>query len=271
MIVSRVSDSHSITFQGEIIVADNTALLEKIRKILARTEESGCTESEAQSAFAHASRLMTEHNLTNADINIGSVEAAWMQGEAVRTGRVSLEMNAAINVIKTYFFVDCYIDRGAGRQFVVKFFGKPENVETAVWTFNALLAACDRLFDDYKHRTRCPQRDRRAFTIGCINGFSSKLKSERDDIERERDASAPIAIGSDGAAARVSGGTSLALRDIAQEIKTAMHEAVPTLKTRPTTFRGVRDSGGAGRAGYEAGKALRLNRGIGGHDRKRIG
>ncbi|MGO9180794.1 MAG: DUF2786 domain-containing protein [Candidatus Limnocylindrales bacterium] len=45
----------------------NEGRVAKIRKILTKTEDAGCTQEEAEAAFALATRLMAEHNLEMSD------------------------------------------------------------------------------------------------------------------------------------------------------------------------------------------------------------
>jgi hypothetical protein len=57
-------------------------IVERIRKILAKTEEAGCTQAESEAAMAMASRLMAEHNLSMSEVTKGG-EAGRREGLSV--------------------------------------------------------------------------------------------------------------------------------------------------------------------------------------------
>ena len=51
------------------------SIIEKIRKLLSKTTENGCTEAEAMSAAAMAVKIMDRHNIVEADVLAGQTEA----------------------------------------------------------------------------------------------------------------------------------------------------------------------------------------------------
>lgn len=80
----------------------NADVIDKIRKILKKTEEAGCTQQEAENAFKLASRLIAEHNLSMAEIEKEDGQAddiSWLEDDALehgyRAGR-SLNLNRSI-------------------------------------------------------------------------------------------------------------------------------------------------------------------------------
>jgi hypothetical protein len=168
------------------------AIIARLRKILSRTTEAGCTPAEAEAAFAMAGRLMAEHELTMDHVQAhgGTDEEAFTTeqgGDDV--ARWSSERDWAAWIVQKYFFVntfrsDRYINgRKVIRQF---FFGTPTNIETARWVYRAVLDAFDRLWADYKRATGAGRADRRAYTLGITRGFMDKLKEERRVLDAER-------------------------------------------------------------------------------------
>jgi len=55
-------------------MSDRRKLIEKVRALLQKTVENGCTEGEAMAAAAKAAELLAQHDLTMTDVEIGSCE-----------------------------------------------------------------------------------------------------------------------------------------------------------------------------------------------------
>jgi len=246
-------------------------VIERVRKILAKTENAGCTQAEAELAFQTASRIMAEHNLDMAEVeqkDEGSV--SWVEEDAFETGRYTLEDNLAYGIVHRHFFVEAFFSfkwvNGKARK-VLRFFGQPHNVETAKWAFNALLDAFDRLFREYRKTSGCPATDRRLFISGVANGFSEKMNDERRAMATERD----LLQG------KVSGSTALAVLDIAKQTNVAFQEAHKSFfkkdgstKGRASSFAAVTGSRSSFEAGQAAGRNLNLNRAIGGSQQRKL-
>lgn len=245
------------------------SLIERVRKILLKTEQAGCTADESEAAFALASRIMAEHNLSMDEVEKREGgEQSWIDDDVMDTGRWSLEDNLAYGIVHRHFFVEGYFSarfvNGKHRK-LLRFFGRPDNVATAKWTFNALLDAFDRLFNEYRARTGAPATDRRIFISGVASGFSQKIEDERKAMEVERD----LMQG------KASGSTALALTGIREQTQLAYkeHHAFAfkkdgTKKSGTTRFASVTGSASAFEAGQRAGQSLNLNRAIGGSQRK---
>jgi len=237
-------------------------VIEKVRKILERTERNNCTSSEAETAFAMASRMMAEHNLSMDEVKSASGGDDWVERGVFETGKWSLENNLVYGIVKEFFFVEgLFTQPNIGKK-TLMFFGKDSNVQVAKWTWNALHAAFDRLWTNYKIINGRPAAERRLYVAGLAKGFTEKLRDEREVIEIERD----IMSGS-------SGGTALALVNVNKETRIAFRKQYPTTSKSKSHFSAVEGDKSTLQAGYEAGKSLNLNRAIGGkvNGRKAIG
>ena len=242
-------------------------VIERVRKLLAKTVENGASQAEAENAFKMASRIMAEHNLDMAEFDDkgnGQDDISWFEQDVFDTARWSLEMNLAYGIVSKYFFIEAHFawvrlsDRRVKRLY---FFGTPTNVEAAKFTFNALLDAFDGLFRDYRKRSRCDASERRIFIAGVAQGFAEKMDEERKAMEIERD----LVQG------KTSGSTALVLASVKDRTVQAYKEAHPDVKETRVTFAATRGSQSALDAGYAAGRSLNLNRALGGDDRKAIG
>ena len=240
-------------------------MIERVRKILSKTEKSGCTPEEAQLAFQKASRIMAEHNLDMSEVEQKEDGSrSWVEDDIVETGRWTLEDNLAYGIVRRHFFVEGFFAgkyaNGKHRK-VLRFFGRPHNVETGKWAFNALHDAFDRLFSEFRKRTGAPASDRRIFVSGVASGFSEKMNEERQAMQIERDL-----VGG-----KASGSTALAVINIADQTRLAYRAAHASFfkadgkqKGRKIQFDEVTGSNSALTAGYVAGRNLSLNRSIGG-------
>ena len=231
----------------------NASLVERLRKLLTKTTEAGCTTAEAESAFAMASRMMAQHNLSMDDVRAASGETceSFMDEPILETGRWSLEDNLVYGIIKEFFFVEGFFTRHSNSK-VFTLFGTSSNVATAKFTWNCLQAAFNRQWMIYKITNRVAASERRMFVTGMAGGFSAKMRDERKAMQMERD----IVRGSQG-------GTSLALRNINAEITKKLQEVHPELQRGNTRTSVANGSQSSLDAGYAAGKSLNINRGVG--------
>jgi Protein of unknown function (DUF2786) len=247
-------------------------VIERVRKILSKTEKSGCTPEEAQLAFQKASRILAEHNLEMADIEQKEAGSeSWTEDDVYESGKWTLEDNLAYGIVRRHFFVEGFFmgkwANGKHRK-VLRFFGRPHNVETGKWAFNALHDAFDRLFGEFRKRTGAPATDRRIFISGVASGFAEKMNEERLAMQIERDL-----VGG-----KSSGSTALAVVSLEEQTTLAYRAAHSSFfkkdgkaKGRASSFDGLTGSNSALAAGYQAGRQLSLNRSLGGSQRKGIG
>ena len=237
-------------------------ILARIRKILKRTEEAGCTTAEAESAFAKASTLMAEHNLTMEQVTVSNSgqSESWVQEEVESVAKWSLEDNLCYGILKEFYFVEAVLENdGSGRKtFCV--FGKPENVEVARYVWGALHRAFDHHWMVYRIVKKASPGDRRLFVSGMARGFSTKLRDEREAQKIERD----LVQGRNGS-------TALALASISDKLAVAFKHNSGNLKTNKSRFADVNGNHSALEAGMEVGKKLNLNKQVEAGRRKAIG
>lgn len=75
----------------------DAGLIARIRKILARTEEAGCTPAEAEAAYGLASNLMAKHNLDQGEVDraSGLGGEGWADEAVFETARWSGDLDRA--------------------------------------------------------------------------------------------------------------------------------------------------------------------------------
>lgn len=238
----------------------NEALIEKVRKLLAKTEGAGCSQAEAESAFKLASRLMAEHNLSMADVEVSGSDDEWADELGFETSVWRLEYTLAYGIVKNFFFVECYFSEHRRGKSKLMFFGKPENVAVAKFTFTALLNAFGRLWSEYRIIHKRPVTERKLFITGVAGGFKQKLTDEREAEAMRRD----IMQGK-------TGGTAIALANINEITLAKYKEAHPGGKASRSNYSEPTGDQSTLKAGFEAGRNLNLNHAIGGASRRSIG
>ena len=153
------------------------SIIEKIKKILAKTIENGCTPEEAATAAAMASKLMEQHQIDMADL----VE----KGEVVRqpidleifyeSKRVDSWIAALANVLCAPFscVVVISMNRGLG------VYGRPDNREAFKATFEWLKNAIHK-----GGKNTCPSNVHgrtwtQSYGLGADAAINARVKEER--------------------------------------------------------------------------------------------
>lgn len=232
-------------------------LIAKIRKILAKTTEAGCTPGEAEIAMGTVTRLLDKHNLTMAQVLDATKpsDEVYCDEFTFTTGRWSAIHNLAYGIVVEFCHVHGYFTYSKGNQRKVKhlyLFGLRDNVETARFMFTSLLANFDHLWDYYRARTCADVKDKFSFMSGVAAGFSAKMRAERESF----------AIEEDDAQHLQSGSTALVLQSVAERTKKAYKTRYPDMKNVNINYQ-VQDRSSEVRAdGYRVGQRLTLRRNL---------
>jgi len=221
--------------------ADSERMLARVHKLLALAESANVHE--AESAMAHANRLLLAHNLDLARLGERRGYVARTVGQA--HARVGLGAKLIGCILRDFFFVEClwigtYDAIGDRNLTQLEIMGEPTNVELAHYVHDFLHAALERLWRGA--RTDLGRGDvatRRAFIGGVLTGFSDKLRAERR-AQAERGL---VWVGD---------------RDLKDWYR-ARHPRIAALPSAGWS------AGQAHDAGRRAGGELRLHRGIGSH------
>ncbi len=228
-------------------------VVDRVKKLLARTTEANCTQAEADSAFEMATRLIAKHNLDMTRVTAKPADESFVELEAFRTGRWSLQHNMAFNIASEFCFVKglfTYTPGNYRRHKILLLFGTQTNVESARYMFLALVEAMDNLFQHYRIRTGHAATEKRSFTEGVAAGFSAKMRQGQQKLALEQDEAEHIQ----------SGGTALALRNITEQTAVAYKKRHPNLKTSHTNFGGQTGSSSSYNEGYRQGQNLNLRK-----------
>lgn len=156
----------------------------KVRALLTKTVENGCTEAEAMAATAAAQRLMEEYDLTFKDVE----EEVKADRYGVR--RLSIQSNPYGDRIAVavcaYFGCRVWGDRD-GKSYCV--FGSQTDTQMAVQMISLLSLA---IMGEAERYMRSPGRDRgvhgRSAKASFLAGISRRLNERLREMKADRDA-----------------------------------------------------------------------------------
>lgn len=160
-------------------------VIERIRKLLAMSEENGATEAEAVSAVMMAQRLMSENDVEDWELHSSDeqpIETARSE-PATRRWRWKLAETVASNFRCRYYQSASYErERGFERTTRMVFYGYKTDAQAAAIAFDYLYKIGDKL------GKRCASRAYRehgysdgaynGFVVGFVNGVAGELEKQ---------------------------------------------------------------------------------------------
>jgi hypothetical protein len=185
--------------EGIGVMADRSSVIEKIKAMLSKTEERGCTLEEELSALAKARAWIDTHEISDDELQLSREEKAILHNESEADARDTHEIKWQLcRGVGHYCNVQIYRDRSkAGLSFV----GFRSNIDLATWLLDHLAdfvheelfkLLLDCLAPDGKERKEVI----RSFVIGCTERISARLieMCERPKTERSKSGKALAVI-----------------------------------------------------------------------------
>jgi hypothetical protein len=243
---------------------DRARILIKLRALLAKTVDNGCTEAEALSAAEKASAIMEEYDLSYTDVEQVRTERFGARrrpfGKGTSRRRSYHEATMCHHSISKLF--DCRAWYSSGD---LVFFGSEHDSEAAHYMADVCRVAMDSEFARY---LASPARDRsyhgRTLRTAFMTGMARRISARLDEMKAQRENRAKIHAQATGNALVV-----VAKREIVTEkYEIFARETNHKLRGRVGSGRSIR-SHGAYEAGKSAGDRVALNPAIGG-TRKQI-
>lgn len=150
------------------------SMLDKIRALMAKTTQNGCTEAEALAALAKARAMMDAYEVTEADLKLSREEAAILRKEPPGSRDPHKIKNyLGMAVAK---FCDCEVWRGADG---LVFCGLPSDARFATWLMDHLAAYVQHELAAHLIGCIAPKGDRRlvikSFVIGCTTRIAKRI------------------------------------------------------------------------------------------------
>lgn len=147
-------------------------LIAKIKALLSKTVENGCTEAEAMAALAVARRMMDQHEIDATDIAFGGESVT--EEVKVKTDFEKIRDHLATPV---GFFCGCQTWK-RGMSDTIVFCGLQSEALFAHWLLDMLDDFVLRELDAYTlaNRRRLTRWERSSFIVGCTSRIAQRLR-----------------------------------------------------------------------------------------------
>lgn len=171
--------------------ANRDNLLKKIKALMSKTIENGCTEAEAMTALAMAQVMMDAYDVTEADLQDTKSESAIK--DTMKDMRDPHHIRANLTKrISEFTNTKCYRHEFKSQKWRYHFIGLASDVEFAMWLTETLTMFVQKELKNYiwmNSYTSLPPREKRmiimGFVIGCcrrINERLSELMDKSDEV-----------------------------------------------------------------------------------------
>jgi len=242
------------------------SVVEKIRKLLALASDLNDSKEQAEMAMKKAKELATSYQVDLACIQV--FENKKNEEEIEKSEEISLGKRKSVcqkfitSILQQHFNVKVIYFGGRRSGQDIVFVGKRSDIEIATYVQSFLNQEFMRLWQRYHKTTPYSQvKDRNSFFWGLYNGLSDKLKQG----EEEAKTSAFDSLATKRSATEVEQVKScmaLTLVNDTERLKDAVKNMFGRLRTVRYYTRSTHN-GSAREAGYNQGKQISLNRGIG--------
>jgi hypothetical protein len=148
-------------------------MLDKIRALLSKTTENGCTEEEYLAALAKARALMDAYDITEADLELTKEEGVVLRKERTGTDPHHIKWNMSSTVGQ---FCDCTAWRDRDGKLV--FLGLASDTQFATWLLDHLAAFVLTELADHLMGDIAIGMPRRKVINGFVDGITGRI-SER--------------------------------------------------------------------------------------------
>jgi predicted SprT family Zn-dependent metalloprotease len=231
-------------------IGNESSVVTKIRKLMAKGQCEGATEAEAETFMKKAQSMMSIHNLTSVEVMgtekvfvrrpVGGMHKRfpmWL----FRLGDLVCS-NYQVEQIRTYAY-----DRNGTFYRYLELFGEPHNIAVAEYVFHVVMSQGESLYEKHKKDPNRPKQWRKltkaSFMGGLIDGYCSTLSCSRaDNVLAQTDEDTALILANDAI------------------LKERYSRQYPNV--RQTSSSGPKGSGWG--AGNKAGKGLNVRSGLNG-------
>src|SRR5262249_43973654 len=120
------------------MMIEREKLLGKIRALLAKTMENGCSEGEALAAIEKANAIIAAHEVSEAELNLTKEEKAILRREPLETKDPHLIKYRLIYAVSR--FCGCRAWRSEPGSRAITFCGLPSDAQLGTWLLDTLAA-----------------------------------------------------------------------------------------------------------------------------------
>jgi hypothetical protein len=156
-----------------------TELLHKIRSLLAKTVQCGCTESEALAALTKGRAMMDAHCVTEGELNLTKEEKAVLRREP--SGSKDPHRTKWLLLSSVARFCGCRAWRTAHER-ALTFCGLPSDSRFATWLLDALSAFVLAELTNFLMDADPGKEDRREAIRSFVTGATERINQRLDDL-----------------------------------------------------------------------------------------
>jgi len=156
----------------------NTKVIETLKKLMARAE-GNANENEARICIMKAQKLMAEHNINMAEINLKNEKEDVIQDGVGSVGRTSWwEKQLSTIIAKNFKVYNFIMHKGNGTQVV--FMGRQTDVEIAKISFEFTESAIKRLAKTYVYKNGGGVGTKNDYIKGFLQGLQAQFVEQVD-------------------------------------------------------------------------------------------
>lgn len=160
------------------------SLLRKIRALMAKTIDNGCSEAEAMSALSMAQAMMDAYNVTDEDLAETKAESAIK--ETMKDMRDPHHIRSYLTVrISEFTNTKCYRHEFKSQKWKYNFVGLPSDVEFAMWLTETLTMFVQKELKNYiwsNDYTSLPPNVKRPIIIGFVSGCARRINERLNEL-----------------------------------------------------------------------------------------
>lgn len=232
-------------------MSDQTAIHDRILKLLNMTEENGCTEDEAETALRMAAGLMARHGINEDQIN---ARAGQSKRSATRKRYSSRLQNHQVILAQAAAVIyGCEVWTYSGGKFGIEFVGRQENIDLAQDTMFWLIRQVDFIYKAALPKG-LSQHDRKKYRDSFKDHCALRVHQRAISLIEELKANEQTAHAATGSTAIVVANHFAVLAEEINEVKSTVR-----FSRRPARGSGVRQGWGAAE-GYAAGDKVQLKK-----------
>lgn len=179
-------------------MADISKIREKIAALLKKTTQNGASEAEAMAAMSHASKMMSEHGITMADIENKTEAASDFFKMRVNEGEKHLSIfdKFVAPAIARYTDTKVWNDKSIRGVSQLMFFGYRVDVELADYIRHVCDNALDYEWKKFSRTLPVGNRHaaRKSFQAGMAIRLRERLDSLKVDNNKEKNSKALVVV-----------------------------------------------------------------------------
>jgi hypothetical protein len=170
-------------------MTDRNSIIEKIKALLSKTKENGCTEEEELSALAKARAWIDAHEISDDELQLSREEKAILHDESEAEARDTHKIKWQLSYgVARYCNVRIY--RGGGKA-GLSFVGFKSDIDNATWLLDHLADFIhDKLFEFLLDCLAPEGKERkeeiRGFVIGCTQRINARMTQMCEQSKTER-------------------------------------------------------------------------------------